>query len=85
VTLTTYCGDCPDGGVGIVVQAFVPIWRWPTHVSVGAVGHMFAEGVVLATDDTISEMPEEWLWPFRSGPRGGASAEARRAQPRGSP
>jgi len=48
-----------------VVQAFVPTWRWPTDVSVGAVGYMFAEGFVLAAADTISEMPEEWLWLFR--------------------
>jgi hypothetical protein len=65
LTVITYCGDCPDGTVGIVVQVFAHSWRWPTYVSLGAVGYMFAEGFVLAEDDTIAEMPEEWLWMFR--------------------
>lgn len=65
LTLITYCGDGPDGAVGIVVQVFAPSWRWPTYISLGAVGHMVAEGFVLAPDDAISEMSKDWLWVFR--------------------
>jgi hypothetical protein len=52
------------GDTLIVFQALVRTWVWPTFISVGAVGRMYAEGILVSAG-TAQRAPDEIMWEFR--------------------
>jgi len=52
-------------GTLIVVQAFVNTLKWPTYISIGAVGHIAAEGVIIDKSGKTQEAPDTNLWAYR--------------------
>jgi hypothetical protein len=54
-----------DGSSIVVVRAFFWSWSSPTWISLRGVGHMFADGFILAPDGTIEVAPDEEMWDFR--------------------
>jgi hypothetical protein len=57
--------ELPNGDTLVVIQAFVHTWSRPTHLSVGAVGRMYAEGLVVTRDGLVQEAPDDLMWEFR--------------------
>jgi len=49
----------------IVFQALVHTWSRPTFFSLGAVGRIYAEGLVVAADGTIAQALDDQLWAYR--------------------
>jgi len=52
-------------GTLVVVRAFVPTWRFPNYLGIGGVGHLRADGFILAADGSTHPAPPELLWDFR--------------------
>ena len=65
VHLNTYRDQLPGGEHLIVVQGFLPSWRFPNYIGTSGVGHMYAEGVVVAPTGQVREAEEDYLWEFR--------------------
>ncbi len=65
VTLGTYKAQLGDGSTLVVLQAQVPTWNRPTFLSLGAIGRVYAEGLVVSTDGTVEAAPAELLWEYR--------------------
>jgi len=65
VVLTTYRDALPSGESLLVVQGFLPSWRFPTYIGPAGIGHMFAEGIVARSSGQIHDAEEELLWQFR--------------------
>jgi hypothetical protein len=65
VTFGTYKVAVREGGTLIVFQALVHIWSWPTYVSIGAVGRMYAEGLLLTNDGNVEPASDDLMWQFR--------------------
>ena len=57
--------ELDDGDTLIVFQAFVHTWSRPTYRAVGAVGRMYAEGLVVTRDGTVRAAPDDLMWEFR--------------------
>ena len=57
--------DLHDGDTLIVFQAFVHTWSRPTYLAVGAVGRMYAEGLIVTRDGTVRAAPDDVMWEFR--------------------
>jgi hypothetical protein len=57
--------DLGSDGTLVVVRAFVPTWRFPNYLGVGGVGHVRAEGFILASDGTSRPAPADLLWEYR--------------------
>ena len=49
----------------IVVQAFVSTLKWPTYISIGAIGHIAAEGIIIDENGTTQEASDNDLWAYR--------------------
>ena len=69
VSITTFRAYTKDGGMLIVVQAFVPTFlsaNWfPLTIFKGhRAGRVMSEGFVVSSTNQIDEAPEELLWPF---------------------
>ena len=56
--------ELPDGTL-VVFQAFVHTWSRPTYRSLGAVGRMYAEGLLIPSEGVVRTAPDELMWPFR--------------------
>lgn len=65
VVLNTYCDKLETGGTLIVVQGFLPSWRFPKYFGPAGMGHMFAEGVLVTPNGQVTEPDEELLWFYR--------------------
>ena len=65
VTFETIVEPFPDAKLIVVKRAFSRSWSRPNWISLGRVGHMFADGFVLRDDGTIADAPDEWMWDFR--------------------
>lgn len=63
--LTIYKKDLSAGSILVVVQAFLPTWKFPTYFSFGGVGKIFADGIVVSTDNQKSTALSEQLLSFR--------------------
>jgi hypothetical protein len=57
--------DLAFEGTLVVVRAFVPTWRFPNYFGLGGVGHVRADGFVLAPDGSTHSAPPELLWEYR--------------------
>ena len=65
VTFGTYKLAVSAGGTLIVCQALVHTWSRPTFLSIGAVGRMYAEGLLVANDGNVESAPDDLMWQFR--------------------
>jgi hypothetical protein len=65
VSFATYkLGD--GGGTTLVVrQALVHTWSRPTYLSIGAVGRLYAEGLLLTADGNVEPASDDLMWQFR--------------------
>jgi hypothetical protein len=48
----------------VVEAALVHTWRRPTFITLGAIGRIFAEGLVVSGGE-VSDAPNELLWVYR--------------------
>ena len=65
ITFGTYKEQLPSGGWLVVFQALVRTWSRPTLLSFGAVGRLYAEGLVVSTTGTVEVAPDELMWGYR--------------------
>jgi len=49
----------------VVWDAFVHTWARPTSVSLGAIGRLFAEGLIVPQSGEVFDAPDEVMWQFR--------------------
>lgn len=54
-----------DGACLVVCQVFVHTWNKPTFLTIGRVGRIYAEGLLLLPDGTVQPAPDDMLWEFR--------------------
>jgi hypothetical protein len=54
-----------SGDTLVVFQALVHTWAWPTFISLGAVGRMYAEGILVSSTGIATQAPDEVMWEFR--------------------
>jgi len=64
VTFATHRSVVGESRTLVVASALVHTWRRPTFISLGAVGRIFANGLVVS-DDGVSDAPDELLWAYR--------------------
>jgi hypothetical protein len=64
VTFVTYKIGIRSGETLVVCQAFVHSWSRPTYLSLGAIGRLYAEGL-LVKDGRFEPAPDELMWQFR--------------------
>jgi hypothetical protein len=55
----------PSGDALVVWTAFVHTWSRPTYLSLGAVGRLFAEGLIITRSGDVQDAPDEVMWEFR--------------------
>ena len=65
VTFGTYKLGPSAGGTLIVCQALVHTWSGPTFLSIGAVGRMYAEGLLVTNDGNVESVSDDLMWQFR--------------------
>ena len=65
VTFGTYKIEPSAGGTIIVCQALVHTWSRPTFLSIGAVGRMYAEGLLVTNDGNVESASDDVMWQFR--------------------
>ena len=65
ITLGTHKHTLDDGDTLVVFQAFVRTWSRPTYLSIGAVGRMYAEGLLVSASGLVSSPPDDLMWGFR--------------------
>ncbi len=65
VTFGTYKLGVGGGQTLVVCQALLHTWSRPTFLSIGAVGRMYAEGLLLTSDDNVEPAPDNLMWQFR--------------------
>jgi hypothetical protein len=54
-----------DGGTLVVFTALIHTWSRPTFLSLGTVGRIYAEGLVVKADGQITDAPDDLLWAYR--------------------
>lgn len=64
-SFTTYREATESGGCLLVVQGFLPSWRFPRYFGPAGIGFMVAEGLVLNQAGTVSLATDDLLWEFR--------------------
>jgi hypothetical protein len=64
VSFATYRLSLGGGGTLVVCQALVHTWSRPTYLSFGAVGRMYAEGL-LVTNGEVEPAADDLMWQFR--------------------
>ena len=55
----------PSGDAVVVWSAFVHTWSRPTYLSLGSVGRLFAEGLIITHAGDVQDAPDEAMWEFR--------------------
>lgn len=65
ITFGTHRHVLETGDTLLVFQALVHTWTRPTFLSLGAVGRMYAEGLLVSPRGTVERAPDEVMWPFR--------------------
>jgi hypothetical protein len=65
ITFGTYKHQLDDGDTLVVFQALVHTWARPTFLSIGAVGRMYAEGLVVSTSGDVKDATDSVMWPYR--------------------
>jgi hypothetical protein len=65
ITVGTQKHALESGETLVVFQALVHTWSRPTFLSVGAVGRIYAEGLIVSATGTVQRAPDEVMWTFR--------------------
>ena len=65
VSFTTYRESIGAGDCLLVVQGFMPSWRFPRYFGPAGIGFMVAEGLILGRAGTVEIAPDDMLWEFR--------------------
>ena len=65
VTCGVHKHSLASGGTLVVWNAFVHTWSRPTYLSFGAIGRLFAEGLLVTEFGEVKEPPDELMWEFR--------------------
>ena len=65
ITFGTHKHTLDAGATLVVFQALVHTWAQPTYLSLGSVGRMYAEGLVVSVDGAVTRAADEVMWPFR--------------------
>jgi hypothetical protein len=65
VTFGTYKVEVSGVGTLVVCQALVRTWSRPTYFSIGAVGRMYAVGLLVTNDGNVEPASDDLMWQFR--------------------
>ena len=65
ITFGTYKHALESGETLVVFQALVHTWARPTFLSLGAVGRMYAEGLIVSETGSVQRAPDKVMWAFR--------------------
>ena len=65
LTLGTHRVERAEKGSLVVFQALVHTWRRPTFISFGAIGRMYAEGLLVSENGVVTDALDEEIWGFR--------------------
>jgi len=65
VTFGTYKQGVNTSGTLVVCQALLHTWSRPTFLSIGAVGRMYAEGLLVTNDGNVESASDDLMWEFR--------------------
>lgn len=65
VTFGTYKVNASADELLIVCQAFVHTWSRPTYFSIGAVGRVYAEGLLITNGSKVESAADNLMWQFR--------------------
>ena len=65
VTFGTYKLELSAAEMLVVCQALVHTWSRPTFLSIGAVGRMYAEGLLLTSEGRVETAPDDLIWQSR--------------------
>jgi hypothetical protein len=65
ITFGTHKHALESGDTLLVFQALVHTWARPTFFSLGAIGRMYAEGLVVSHGGSVQRAPDEMMWAFR--------------------
>ena len=65
VTFATYKLGDRGAGTLVVRQALIHTWSRPTYLSIGAVGRLYAEGLLLTSDGNVEAASDDLMWQFR--------------------
>lgn len=65
VTLGIHRDTRDDGTSLVVFQVFVHTWKKPTFLSLGRVGRVYAEGLLVSAEGAVDLAPDQMLWEFR--------------------
>lgn len=55
----------PSGETLVVFAVLVHTWSRPTYISFGAIGRMYAEGLLVSSTGEVTSAPDEVMWEFR--------------------
>lgn len=65
VTLGTYKVALDNGDTVVAFQALVHTWSRPTFLSFGAIGRVYAEGLLVSSSGSVGDAPDDLMWQFR--------------------
>jgi hypothetical protein len=65
VTFGTYKLGVSGSGMLVVCQALIRTWSRPTYLSIGAVGRMYAEGLLVTNHGSVEPASDDLMWQFR--------------------
>jgi hypothetical protein len=65
VTFGIYKLVVSGAGTLVVCQALVRTWSRPTYLSIGGVGRMYAEGLLVTNDGNVEPASDYLMWQFR--------------------
>jgi len=65
VTFGTYKLKLSAAETLVVSQALIHTWSRPTFLSIGAVGRMYAAGLLLTSEGKVETAQDDLIWQFR--------------------
>ena len=65
VSFVTSREELPSQGTLVVVQGFLPSWRFPCYFGPAGIGFMVAEGLVSCVGKPHASAPDKLLWEYR--------------------
>lgn len=65
VTFGTHRQEVNGAETLVVCQALLHTWSRPTFLSIGSVGRVYAEGLLVGRDGKIERAPDDLMWQFR--------------------